>query len=569
MSSNCDSDGVPVDHDGHRMEDLISHSAPIAIRADIFQEVFSGSGKETGGEHLDGGPLAGVSSSSGGIPLKDDVLIEDYYSSEDDLSPRTAREGCKDSTSATVQAILRTTKHERDELFRARTKLHDVLGFLRSKGFSEEDVVKGFSATEGRFEIPSRCEFGLPTHATKEKKDDPYVDKMKQKATPVNGDDVFVKRPNSDFATAKEDTKADAQNNAPRKSWAEVVTKPSPPPCVTFDYIPPKKGSNIVSPPIDVLQKGNEKFKFSIVGHFSKGTLPFKKVAEFAYKAWSKFKLLNVSQKDEKTFVFRFSDEDGLTSVLSTGTWYIERRPLLVHAWGTSPGKITSMPLWVRFDKVPDAYWTREGLSYLGSAIGKPLTADDMTKKLEILPFAKMCVQYTIGDDLPTRIDVEVLQPDTAEISLHEVLVSYPNKPILCSGCRTLGHLVGACPITVRKWVEKKRSFDTSAQTNSADGKELGKDSSLAYTPLKDKDCVPKQDEDNSWHTVHKKHKTQNSDLSPSADSTPPLNTFKNLTMVDEIEAKQAAAGHLSKSQRKKMRRAANSKGVSSLSTPQ
>ena len=47
---------------------------------------------------------------------------------------------------------------------------------------------------------------------------------------------------------------------------------------------------------------------------------------------------------------------------------------------------------------------------------------------------------------------------------------------------------------------------------------------------------------------------------SPTSES-PPANTFKNLAMVDEVEAKQVAAGapHLSKSQRKKLRRAARS----------
>lgn len=157
-----------------------------------------------------------------------------------------------------------------------------------------------------------------------------------------------------------------------------------------------------------------------------------------------------------------------MNSVLSTGTWYIEKRPLLVHAWGTSPGNISHMPLWVRFDRVPDSYWTREGLSCLGSAIGKRLIPDELTKKLEILPFAKLCVDYTIGDALPTKLNVEVLGPNSDKVTIHEVLVSYPTMPTVCHGCRSLGHLSGAYPKTTRIWVAKKDKTDGSKESSAS-----------------------------------------------------------------------------------------------------
>lgn len=67
------------------------------------------------------------------------------------------------------------------------------------------------------------------------------------------------------------------------------------------------------------------------------------------------------------------------------------------------------------FEKIPDSYWTREGLSCLASSIGNPRFADQPTSKLEILPYARMCVNYHIGDDLPTKLEVEVLDPITDE----------------------------------------------------------------------------------------------------------------------------------------------------------
>ncbi|KAL1811255.1 hypothetical protein ACET3Z_021320 [Daucus carota] len=66
------------------------------------------------------------------------------------------------------------------------------------------------------------------------------------------------------------------------------------------------------------------------------------------------------------------------------------------------------------------------------------------------------------------------------------------------------------------------------------------------------------------WQTMKKKSRIRSPDESPPMDSTPP-NTFKNLTMVDEVEAKLAAAQNLAqpltRSQRKKLRKASKAGG--------
>lgn len=150
-----------------------------------------------------------------------------------------------------------------------------------------------------------------------------------------------------------------------------------------------------------------------------------------------------------------------MNAALARGTWYLENKPMIVHAWGSKVGEERSIPIWVKLENIPDSYWTREGMSFMGSAIGKPLSADDMTAKLEVLPYAKLCIDYKIGDDLPLKIDVEVLDPKTEEKHVEEVKVSYPKKPLVCKECKTLGHLKGACPRATRvtrSWVKKDSS---------------------------------------------------------------------------------------------------------------
>lgn len=149
-----------------------------------------------------------------------------------------------------------------------------------------------------------------------------------------------------------------------------------------------------------------------------------------------------------------------MNAVLARGTWYFERKPLL----GTA--KNDSIPLWVRFRNLPDYYWTREGLSCVASSIGPPICADKVTSQLNPVQFAKMCVRYKLGDPLPEKIKVAVMDINSKELSPSEVAeieVSYPQRPMVCTGCKQLGHLVGACPTVKRVWVQKGVKTDTSA----------------------------------------------------------------------------------------------------------
>lgn len=76
--------------------------------------------------------------------------------------------------------------------------------------------------------------------------------------------------------------------------------------------------------------------------------------------------------------------------------------------------------------------------------------ADALTSQLEILPFAKMCIDYKVGDPLPSTITVVDLDNSKVEVN-----VSYVNKPLICVHCKSLGHLINVCPTATRVWVKK------------------------------------------------------------------------------------------------------------------
>lgn len=226
---------------------------------------------------------------------------------------------------------------------------------------------------------------------------------------------------------------------------------------------------------------------------------------------------------------------------------------------------------------MPECYWTKEGLSSLASAIGRPLHTDELTSRMELLPFAKVCVEYTIGNELPCTIEALELDPITNEKRVATVKISYPSKPRFCTHCHALGHIVGACPAVKRNWVRKTIPPSSVPSSQPVESKEQEKavmgvinnaDVSLPSSdPVLVSPAVAKEDINltDNWRTVQRKRP-----LSPASfsDSTPPiLNTFKSLERVDELDAKRATTtAHLSKSQLKKLKKAGKAAKV--LGTP-
>ena len=472
--------------------------------------------------------------------------------------------------------MLSASKHERDALIATRRKLTDVLGFLRAMGFSEQQVLNhqvkdGFGGG-----IPSRDEFGLPLLKDEvvNRGPNPFTDKMKDKMPDSAAHTVFEERSSSpksskplvgiddkilkENSNVKGDKVAEvSKGETPLKSWATVLKRDCPPP-PSFRFLPPGE-SMIVEPPLEELRKGNDKYKSCVVGSFTKGTKPYKEVAEFAAKMWAVKGLQDVFQKDNRTYVFKFKDEQERDAVLSRGTWYIDKRPMVVTRWGIKPGtdNISAIPMWIKLSNIPDSYWTVEGLSRLASTVGRPLGADPLTAKLDLLPFAKMQVLYKLGDPMPNEVQAVVLDPVSEEKSTVKVQISYPFRPLFCSCCNSLGHTIGACPRVNRVWVKKDQKIEVkTAQPVAAESNPNCPDppvSNTIVTPIKQSvnECDAAHSE--RWTEVKRKHGEGSVHSVHSDDSPTPPQVFKNLRNVDEIDKKNPAA-RLTKSQKKKLK---------------
>ncbi|KAK1405698.1 hypothetical protein POM88_005303 [Heracleum sosnowskyi] len=542
---------------------MVSHvgmETPFAVSGSVLQDIMREQSMVEDLQHVEANPVSeegyclggvGMPSSSGGIPVENVVLEEISSGEENDVFFENDRAKLeRDTVNRAAKAVFAANRDERDELIELRRKFMEMQRLLEKKGISMAELEKGMIKETVAFNVgladPSmfisgRDEFGLPIF-TKHTASNMFgngpnrMEDLGRESTGKEVPQVFDTSPEKEDigVSGVKDSDGKEKHSKPA-SWSQVVRSvPILSNSVKLDYVPLPEGVKVVAPPIEVLKKGNDKLRNCIVGSISKGNVSFGRVSAFAHHVWDKRGLLSVFQKDNATFIFKFDSELSMNNVLASGTWYIGSTPMLVHAWGIDihTESVKSIPLWVKLEKIPDCYWTQEGLSNLASIVGRPLGADALTSRLEILPFVKVCVEYIVGNDLPSKIEAMNLNPVTEEMTVVEVVVSYPNKPRVCSGCKALGHIVGACPITKRQWVQKPKvaTDDKKGDDEHPVISETDKLDPDVSTPTHNLDNIANDEGD--WHTVPHKRAFSPASVAYSDNSPTPLNTFKNLTRV-------------------------------------
>ncbi|KAK8709178.1 hypothetical protein V6N13_060207 [Hibiscus sabdariffa] len=100
------------------------------------------------------------------------------------------------------------------------------------------------------------------------------------------------------------------------------------------------------------------------------------------------------------------------------------------------------MPLRVQLYNVPLKLYSQKGLSYIASALGRPLYMDSITASRKRLEFAKVCIEVHAGVVLPKSIAVKL--PDGSFAAVHVVIPWYPPS---CSRCNNFGHAAKYCPV--------------------------------------------------------------------------------------------------------------------------
>ena len=217
-------------------------------------------------------------------------------------------------------------------------------------------------------------------------------------------------------------------------------------------YYEPKMEDSIpvVAPPPEVEEEGSRKWADCLIGNLLDTKLPFAVVRSILHKIWARFGLLDVIPHGAGFFIFRFSQPSAAKDVLEGGPWLISGRHLFLRWW--SPGfswqkeNVSKVPVWVQFQNVPMEFWTSEGLSYIGSAVGVPLYADSSTEACTRMNFARLCIEIDASKPLVHEFKLQTSSSGTTSSPrLVTVKVTYQWKPRMCSLCCVFGHSTSDC----------------------------------------------------------------------------------------------------------------------------
>ncbi|XP_031387156.1 uncharacterized protein LOC116200448 [Punica granatum] len=193
-----------------------------------------------------------------------------------------------------------------------------------------------------------------------------------------------------------------------------------------------------VKPPSEILQMGLDQWCYTLVGRFLGKTPEFGKIAAVVNGLWGKQGKVTVSTMGS-LFIFQFPNEDVMTWVLETGPWHVERNFLILQKWSPTFTEeelsLKKMPMWAQLRRIPLQYFHPKGISFLASAIGKPLYMDRATALRSRLDYAKVCIEIDFGKKIPSVLNVDLGNEHTVE-----VLVDTPWLPEKCDKCKVFGH---------------------------------------------------------------------------------------------------------------------------------
>ncbi|GKD76560.1 RNA-directed DNA polymerase, eukaryota, reverse transcriptase zinc-binding domain protein [Tanacetum coccineum] len=205
----------------------------------------------------------------------------------------------------------------------------------------------------------------------------------------------------------------------------------------------------------EIVKEGSKKWEFSACGYFVGFKMSIQELRYNLYRMWSKFGLKHVLNNGNGVFVFKFDNKQGLQSVIESGSWIVNNKPMVVQKWDPSVildrNEPNTLPLWIKLMNPPLEAWSNVGLSALASGIGNPLIMDAMTTRMcnqgiGSFGYARILVEAKADKGLENHIEILYRGKDTSEQMIKKVKVEYDWKPPLCPCCKVFGHTDSNCP---------------------------------------------------------------------------------------------------------------------------
>ncbi|GKC93944.1 hypothetical protein Tco_1159386 [Tanacetum coccineum] len=138
---------------------------------------------------------------------------------------------------------------------------------------------------------------------------------------------------------------------------------------------------------------------------------------EHVMAAQNKFANSLVIRDDDDVFYFKFTSITGMEQVLEQGPWMIRNQPLILTKWTPnltlSKDKVTKVPIWVKIHKVPVVAYSVDGLSLIGTQIGKPILLDAFTSSMckdmwGRIGYARALIEVSADKELKNEVTMAI-----------------------------------------------------------------------------------------------------------------------------------------------------------------
>ncbi|GAV92834.1 DUF4283 domain-containing protein, partial [Cephalotus follicularis] len=327
----------------------------------------------------------------------------------------------------------------------------------------------------------------------------------------------------------------------------------------------------------------------SLVAFLVGKKLPANKVREVLLRKWGQVGSFSFHSVSNGVFLIKFENAHAQDWVMDNGPWDIWGYHIALRKWTKGMSlkleECNSIPVWVKLTNVPIHLWSKLGLSYIASVLGRPLYMDAPTTNRKSLTFARVCVDMLASSSFPNAIHLDLDDGSSTIVG-----VEYPWKPQACSLYKVFDHANKSCPKAVRRewlpkpvveacrqpedaegWITIKRKksqivTDIPAGDNSMGGESVVHPQQGPKTPIKGNEMV---------HTTEKNKEPASASQNSNPLGSKIVNIDGGCNMVDNNRGKAICtefdppvAGNISGSGKKKKKKGLNGMGSLSHTSP-
>ncbi|GAV92830.1 DUF4283 domain-containing protein/zf-CCHC_4 domain-containing protein [Cephalotus follicularis] len=166
-------------------------------------------------------------------------------------------------------------------------------------------------------------------------------------------------------------------------------------------------------------------------------------------RKWGQVGSFSFHTVSNSVFLIKFDNGQARDWVMDNGPWDIWGYHLALRKWTKGMSlkleDCNSIPVWVKLSNVPVHLWTKLGISYIASVLGKPLYMDSPTTNRQVLTYARVCVDMPATSSFSGSILLDLGEGEDTVVG-----VEYQWKPQACSLCKVFDHTNKSCPKAAR-----------------------------------------------------------------------------------------------------------------------